>query len=92
MYGTEEMGEVLNEYFSFVFTVEKDVKTWELGEISGDILGTVHITVEKMLEILDCMKVDKSPSPDQICLRTLQEAREEIAGAVADIFASSLTT
>eukprot|EP00061_Rhincodon_typus_P003122 g19346.t1 len=43
------MGEVLNEYFSSVFTNEKDMKTWEVGEISGDILGIVHITVEEGL-------------------------------------------
>eukprot|EP00061_Rhincodon_typus_P002059 g16509.t1 len=86
------MGEVLKEYFSSVFTVEKDMKTWELGEISGTVLGTVHNTVEVVLEVLECMKVDKPPGPDQTYPRTLQEAREEIAGPLADIFASSLAT
>eukprot|EP00061_Rhincodon_typus_P001398 g14696.t1 len=53
----EEMGKVLYEYFSSVFTVEKDTKTLELGGVSGDILGTVHITMEEVLEVLECMKV-----------------------------------
>eukprot|EP00061_Rhincodon_typus_P010690 g35178.t1 len=82
------MDEVLNEYFS-VFTVEKDKKIWEHEEINSDILGTVHITVE---EVSECMKVDKPPGPDQIYPRTLQDAREEVAGALADRFTSSLAT
>eukprot|EP00061_Rhincodon_typus_P003595 g20472.t1 len=82
------MGEVLNEYFSCVYRGERH----ELGEVSGDILGTVHITVEKVLEVLEHMKVDKCSGPDQIYPRTLQEARKEIAGALAYIFASSLAT
>eukprot|EP00061_Rhincodon_typus_P016807 g45209.t1 len=60
------MGEVLNEYFSSVFTVEKEMKTEELGEVSGNILGTVRITFEEVLEVLECMEVDKSPGPDQL--------------------------
>eukprot|EP00061_Rhincodon_typus_P002699 g18246.t1 len=47
------MGEVLNEYFSSVFIVKKDMKTWELVEVSGDILGTVHITVQEVLDVLN---------------------------------------
>eukprot|EP00061_Rhincodon_typus_P010939 g35589.t1 len=38
-----EMGEVLNEYFSSVFTVEKDMKTWELGE--GSVLGPLLFVI-----------------------------------------------
>eukprot|EP00061_Rhincodon_typus_P015825 g43727.t1 len=83
------MGKVLSEYFSSVFTMEKDMKTRVLGEVSDDILGIVHNTVEKVLEVFECMKVDKSPGPDQIYPRTLQDAADEIAGSLADIFASA---
>ncbi|GCC32520.1 hypothetical protein chiPu_0010981 [Chiloscyllium punctatum] len=72
------MGEVLNEYFSFVFAMEKDMKTWELEEVSCDILGTG----EEVLDVLECMEVDKSPGPDQTYSRTLQEAREKITGKI----------
>eukprot|EP00061_Rhincodon_typus_P003568 g20409.t1 len=53
------MGEVLNEYFSSVFT-EKDMKTWELGEV---ILETVRITEDEMLErvILEGCSSDWKP-------------------------------
>eukprot|EP00061_Rhincodon_typus_P005227 g24482.t1 len=73
------MNKVLKEYFSSVVTMEKDMKTWEHGEVSGNILGAVHTTIEEVLEVLECMKVDKFPGPDQIYPRTLQEQREEIA-------------
>eukprot|EP00061_Rhincodon_typus_P004352 g22372.t1 len=88
----QEMGVVLNECFSSLFTVEKDMKTWELGEVGGEMLGIVHITVQLVLETLECMKVDKSPGPYQVYPRILQDAKEEIAGSLADIFASLRTT
>eukprot|EP00061_Rhincodon_typus_P015359 g42987.t1 len=31
----------------------QNLKTWELGEVRGDILGTVRITVEEVLEVLE---------------------------------------
>lgn len=38
------------------------------------------------------LKGDKPPGPDQIYLKTLWEAREEIAGTLALIYQSSLDT
>eukprot|EP00061_Rhincodon_typus_P008235 g30672.t1 len=74
----QDMGEILNEYFSIVFTVEKDMKTWELGEVSGDILGTAHVTVEKVLGVLECMKVENSPGPDQFFDEVTRKVDEDI--------------
>ena len=45
-----------------------------------------------MLEVLKRIKVDKSPGPDEVYPRTLWEAREEIAGPLAEIFESSIVT
>ena len=42
--------------------------------------------------ILKSIKVDKSPGPDRIYPRILREARVEIAGALTEIFVSSLAT
>ena len=38
------------------------------------------------------IKIDKSPGPDGIYPRILREAREDIAGALREIFVSSLAT
>ena len=45
-----------------------------------------------MLEVLKCIKVDKSSGPDEEYPRTLWETREEIAGPLAEIFESSIVT
>ena len=55
------MGDILNEYFSSVFTVEKSMDVRELGEINSDVLSSVHITEKEVLEVLKRIKVDKSP-------------------------------
>ena len=47
----QEMGEILNEYFSSVFTVEKGMNIKELGEINSDVLRSVHITKEVVLDV-----------------------------------------
>ena len=44
------------------------------------------------MEVLLAMKLDKSPGPNELCPRLLWEAREEIAGALTQIFNSSLAT
>eukprot|EP00061_Rhincodon_typus_P004436 g22578.t1 len=86
------MGEILNEYFVSVFTVEKDVEAGELGEINSDDLKSAHIKKEDMLEILKRTKVDKSMGPDQVYPRTLWEVREKITGPQAEIFVSLTAT
>ena len=86
------MGEILNEYFSSVFTVEKGMNVRELGEINSDVLRSIQITEKEVLEVLKRIKVDKSPGPDEVYPRMLWEAREEIAGPLAEIFESSIVT
>eukprot|EP00061_Rhincodon_typus_P001374 g14622.t1 len=84
------MGEVLNEHFASVFTVEKDMEDRECGEINSNILKNVHITDEEVLDVLKRITVDKSLGADQVYPRTLCEAREVIAGTLAEIFVSSI--
>ena len=66
--------------------IEKGMDVGELGEINSVVLRSVHITEEEVLEVLKCIKVDKSPGPDEVYPRMLWEAREEIAGPLAEIF------
>ena len=84
----QKVGEILNVYFSSVFTVEKGMEVRELGEIKSDVLRNVHITEKEVLEVLKRIKVHKPPGPDEVYPRTLWEAREEIAGPLAEIFES----
>ncbi|PLS49478.1 hypothetical protein CYV29_15670, partial [Carnobacterium maltaromaticum] len=89
---SEKMGEILNEYFASVFTEERDMTDVEVRNRCLITLGQVGIRREEVLGILKGIKVDKSPGPDGIYPRLLREAREEIAGALTDIFAASLNT
>eukprot|EP00061_Rhincodon_typus_P010244 g34391.t1 len=86
------MGEILNEHFASVFTVEKDIEDRELGEVNSDILKNVYITEEVMLDVLKHIKVDKSLGLDEVYPSTLREAREVIARPLAEIFISSIAT
>eukprot|EP00061_Rhincodon_typus_P014341 g41296.t1 len=56
-------------------------------------LGNVEmadVVEEVVLDILRCIKVDKSPGTDQGSPRTLWEARKMIAGPLAEILVSSI--
>ena len=64
----------------------------ESGKGCVDSLSHVEIKKEVVLGFLRNIKVDKSPGPDGIYPRILKEAREEIAGALREIFVSSLAT
>ena len=86
------MGEVLNEYFASVITKEKDLVDDESGEGCVECLSHVEIKKEEVLGFLRNIKVDKSPGSVGIYPRILREAREEIAGALREIFVSSLAT
>ena len=88
----KEVGENLNEYFVLVLTKEKDITDVEVRDRCVNALENVNISKEELSSILNCVKVDKSPGPGGIYPRLLWEAREEIAGALTDIFTSSLTT
>ena len=64
----------------------------ESGKGCVDSLSHVEIKKEEVLGFLRNVKVDKSSEPDGIYHRLLREAREEIAGALREIFVSSLAT
>eukprot|EP00061_Rhincodon_typus_P003200 g19519.t1 len=87
----QEVGEILNEYFVSVFT-ENDMNNVEVRNECVNTLENVNILKEEVLGILNCIKIGKSPGPDGTYPRLLREVREEIAGALADMFISSLTT
>jgi len=89
---SEEVGEVLNEYFASVFTSERDLVVCEDSVKQADMLEHVVVKKGDVLEILKNMRTDKSPGPDGIYPRLLREARHEIAAPLAMIFASSLST
>ncbi|XP_059826353.1 uncharacterized protein LOC132394340 [Hypanus sabinus] len=82
----QEMGEILNGFFASVFTKETGKKSMEIRQINREVMELIQIKEEEVLAILRQIRVDKSPGPDRVFLRTLKETKVEIAGALADIF------
>lgn len=78
MVGPQKMSELLNEHFSSVFSVEKDLGVIECGEIQSVVLKRVHVTEEENLQSgHEHIKVDKSPGLDQVNTKTLWETGKE---------------
>lgn len=46
------MGKTLNDYFSSVYTLEKDINASEVGQVNNVTLQRVHITEEEVPEVL----------------------------------------
>ncbi|CAJ0967759.1 unnamed protein product [Ranitomeya imitator] len=69
----EEKANILNTFFSTVFTVENEM----LGEIprnnENPILQVTNLTQEEVRNRLNKIKIDKSPGPDGIHPRVLRE-------------------
>ena len=89
-----EATEVLNKFFSSVFTLE------DLGNIpepsrafldnGGGRLTQIMFTRENVVEQLKRLKTDKSPGNDELHPKFLHEVREEIGETLAQIFNKSI--
>eukprot|EP00061_Rhincodon_typus_P011688 g36903.t1 len=77
---TEEVGEVLNEYFALVFMKEREM----------DEMKIVNIKREELLGVLKTIKVHKSPEPDGIFPRRVGKGGDY--WGLTEIFVSSLAT
>eukprot|EP00061_Rhincodon_typus_P013693 g40226.t1 len=89
---SEDVGEILNEYFVSVFTQKKDMRDSEICADHANMLRYFEIKKEVVLGLLKSIEIGKSPGSDGIYFRLLRGAREEIARALTKICVSSLTT
>ena len=86
-----EKAEVLNEFFSSVFTREdlKDIPE-PRSRNKEDILEDILITDEDVRKKLQKLNPTKSPGPDGLHPRVLKEAANEISQPLATIFNISM--
>ncbi|CAJ0949616.1 unnamed protein product [Ranitomeya imitator] len=88
----EEKSNILNTFFSTVFTVENEM----LGEIprndENTILRVTNLTQEEVRNRLNKIKIDKSPGPDGIHPRVLRELSNVIDKPLFLIFSDSIAT
>ena len=90
----QDKAEVLVDYFSSVFTSEPDPNIMppfeerDYAEITDDI----DITYNSVLKKLKKLKINKSPGPDAIHPRVLNNTAESLALPLSIIFQTSLDT
>ena len=73
-----EKAETLNNHFSSVFTIEILGNVPRVTTKVDTVQEELSITEVKLIEILNKLKVNKSPGPDKIHNRVLYEIRYEI--------------
>ena len=88
--GNKEMATMLNDYFSSVFTAERDGPP-EVQEMDvRRTLEAVTVTTRKVKDKIMALKPDSAPGPDGISGQLLQGLADEISPALAAIFSKSL--
>ena len=89
-----QMAEVLNEYFSSVFTIEDisslPVPVTKFEGYQSEYLGQLFITPEMIAKKIKKMKDNKSPGVDGIPPNLLKEIVEQISTLLAKVFNLSL--
>ena len=84
--------EMLNDFFSSVFTLENDTGMPLLDTFSGEKLVDLEVDAEIIKDKLRNLKVDKAAGDDNMVPSILKAVNEEIALPVATIFRKSLDT
>ena len=88
----EETANVLNDFFTSVYTKEPDAVLPEFEDKLDEIghVTDVNITEEKVRSKLKQLKENKSPGPDAIHPRVLKECCDEFAKPLCLLFRKSL--
>jgi hypothetical protein len=84
------MAEVLNNFFSSVFTREDTKQIPEAGEMETRILEDILVTHRAVRNKIKNMKTESSAGPDSIGPKLLQELEKELTPALVTIFNRSI--
>ena len=92
IHGNEEKANLLNDYFSSVFTREdtSNVPTPKTHP-AGQEVTTMVITQEKVQKKLAKLKTSKTPGPDGLHPRVLQETSNSLSKPLSIIFNKSIS-
>ena len=88
----KKIANILNDYFSQVFTKEDTDNMPDMSTCSYPILNNFSITEAEVLKGLGALKINKSPGPDEILPIVLKEMKEVIYKPLTKIMQQSLDT
>ena len=90
----EDKAKVFLDYFSSVFTVEADQYNLPFFEKRNyeTVLDDIHITEDQIVKKLKKLKVNKSPGPDSIHPRVINELAETLSVPLVTIYNTSVRT
>jgi hypothetical protein len=89
----EEKATVLNDYFSSVFSSEKNnimVNNNKNNGQTGPEINNIDITEQDIIKYIDKMNKFKSPGPDNFVPRVIKEVKGAIVGNLRHIFQLSI--
>ena len=89
----KDMAEILNNFFSSVFTKDDPQSEIPLRHPeTAERLTNVVFTRNKIREKIKGLKANSAPGPDGISVKLLQTAREELLEPLLKLFKSSLSS
>lgn len=88
------MANILNKYFSTVFTEEDNSERQPTPCILSNnaFLNTCTFEENEILRAINKIKVNKTPGPDRISPRIIKEAKNELIKPLSMLFSKSLST
>jgi hypothetical protein len=87
---SSEMANILNSFFTSVFTRENLTNIPTKDCEANTILTDIVITQQKVEASIDRLKKDSAPGPDQIRPRLLKELKKQVSKPLSIIFRKSL--
>lgn len=83
------MSEMLNNHFCSVFTTEREDDI-ELENITNVKLENIQVNIQDVSRLIDDLKVDKAPGPDNITTRLLKTFKDQLSVPLTMLFQHSI--